>query len=797
MADDPYVIWFEDLTMDKVPQVGGKNASLGEITRHLAEAGVRVPGGFAVTARAYRALLDEGGLRQPLSDLFADLDVSNRADLAFAGERVRGWILNAPIPAEVEQGIRTAYRELCERLGRDVAVAVRSSATAEDLPGASFAGQQETYLHVRGEDNLLRAVHKCFASLFTDRAISYRQNKGFDHLEVALSVGVQQMVYADQGAAGVMFSIDTESGFEDVVFINAAYGLGENVVQGAVNPDEYYIFKPLLEQGKRSLIRRKLGSKALRMVYDSNGEARNRRVSPEEQGRFVLSDDEALILARWAMAVEKHYSGVYGQYTPMDMEWARDQETGELFMLQARPETVHAGKKPGLLRSYRLKESGEVLVEGRSVGSAIATGPVRIVESPKELKEFNRGDMLVTDMTDPDWEPIMKLASGIVTNRGGRTCHAAIVSRELGIPAVVGAGNATEALEPDQAVTLSCAEGDTGYIYAGKLDYEVEDLELDESALPDNVDLMMNVANPERAFNFASLPNRGVGLARMEFVVNNEIAVHPMALLNPNRTDNRTRSDIRRRTAAFADNREFFVRTLSEGLGTIAASFWPKDVIVRLSDFKSNEYANLIGGRYFEPEEENPMIGFRGASRYYSDAYREGFAMECEAIRRARDELGLTNMKVMVPFCRTVAEGRKVLDEMAANGLERGRDGLEVYIMCELPTNVVLAEEYAEIFDGFSIGSNDLTQLTLGVDRDSALVAPLFDERDEAVRRFIADVIRKAKASGRKIGICGQAPSDYPDFAQFLVDQGIDSISVNPDALATTAKHLTGGTGSG
>jgi len=790
MSEVPYIIGFEDLSMDMVPQVGGKNASLGEIACNLAQAGVRVPGGFAVTARAYRALIDAGNLREPLRELFADLDVDNRADLAYAGERARGWILNAGIPADVEAEIRQAYRAMCERLGRNVAVAVRSSATAEDLPDASFAGQQETYLHVRGEDNLIRAVHKCVASLFTDRAISYRAKRGFDHLDVALSVGVQQMVYADRGAAGVMFSLDTESGFRDAVFITAAYGLGENVVQGAVNPDEYYVFKPLLEQGKPALIRRKLGDKAQRLVYDRSGEPKNQRVSAEDRNRFVLSDEEALTLARWAVAVEKHYSGFHGKPTPMDMEWARDQETGELYMLQARPETVHAGKQQELLRSYRLKESGEVRVTGRSVGSAIATGPVRVIDSPKDLKEFNRGDILVTDMTDPDWEPIMKQASGIVTNRGGRTCHAAIVSRELGIPAVVGAGDATEVLEPDEEVTLSCAEGDTGYVYAGKLDYAVEDLELDESALPDSVELMMNVANPERAFTFAQLPNRGVGLARMEFVINNEIAVHPMALLHPEQTTNQARAEIRRRTAAFADNREFFVRTLSEGLATIAASFWPKDVIVRMSDFKSNEYANLIGGAAFEPEEENPMIGFRGASRYYSDAYREGFAMECEAIRRARDELGLTNMKIMVPFCRTVAEGKKVLAELAANGLERGQDGLEVYIMCELPTNVILADEYAEIFDGFSIGSNDLTQLSLGVDRDSALVSPLFDERDEAVKRFIADAIQKVKAKGRKIGICGQAPSDYPEFAQFLVEQGIDSISVNPDALATTAKYL-------
>ncbi|HKL77738.1 MAG TPA: phosphoenolpyruvate synthase [Gammaproteobacteria bacterium] len=790
MSEVPYIIGFEDLSMDMVPQVGGKNASLGEIACNLAQAGVRVPGGFAVTARAYRALIDAGNLREPLRELFADLDVDNRADLAYAGERARGWILNAGIPADVEAEIRQAYRAMCERLGRNVAVAVRSSATAEDLPDASFAGQQETYLHVRGEDNLIRAVHKCVASLFTDRAISYRAKRGFDHLDVALSVGVQQMVYADRGAAGVMFSLDTESGFRDAVFITAAYGLGENVVQGAVNPDEYYVFKPLLEQGKPALIRRKLGDKAQRLVYDRSGEPKNQRVSAEDRNRFVLSDEEALTLARWAVAVEKHYSGFHGKPTPMDMEWARDQETGELYMLQARPETVHAGKQQELLRSYRLKESGEVRVTGRSVGSAIATGPVRVIDSPKDLKEFNQGDILVTDMTDPDWEPIMKQASGIVTNRGGRTCHAAIVSRELGIPAVVGAGDATEVLEPDEEVTLSCAEGDTGYVYAGKLDYAVEDLELDESALPDSVELMMNVANPERAFTFAQLPNRGVGLARMEFVINNEIAVHPMALLHPEQTTNQARAEIRRRTAAFADNREFFVRTLSEGLATIAASFWPKDVIVRMSDFKSNEYANLIGGAAFEPEEENPMIGFRGASRYYSDAYREGFAMECEAIRRARDELGLTNMKIMVPFCRTVAEGKKVLAELAANGLERGQDGLEVYIMCELPTNVILADEYAEIFDGFSIGSNDLTQLTLGVDRDSALVSPLFDERDEAVKRFIADAIQKVKAKGRKIGICGQAPSDYPEFAQFLVEQGIDSISVNPDALATTAKYL-------
>jgi pyruvate,water dikinase len=781
------VKWFAEIGIEDVPLVGGKNASLGEMYRELASKGVKVPNGFAITADAYRAFLREAELEAIIKDTLKDLDTHDLENLRRRGSRIRQAMLAANLPHALERAILAAYVRLGEAAPESVDVAVRSSATAEDLPDASFAGQQETYLNVQGPLALLDTCKRCFASLFTDRAIAYRVEKGFDHQKIALSIGVQRMVRSDLAAAGVMFSIDTETGFRDAVLINASYGLGENVVQGSVNPDEYYVFKPTLTQGYRPILQKLLGSKEFKLIYDVGGSkmVKNVPVPPDDRARFAITDDEILTLARWACEIEDHYRAKRGVASPMDMEWAKDGRTGELFIVQARPETVQSQKDLDVIETYRLTARSRVLVSGRSVGGKIGQGTVRVIKHVQQMQDFREGDVLVTDKTDPDWVPIMKRAAAIVTNRGGRTCHAAIVSRELGLPAIVGVDNATELLKDGQVVTVSCAEGETGYVYEGRLPVDVTRVTVKDLRRPKTA-IMMNIANPEEAFRLSFLPNDGVGLAREEFIIANSIKAHPLALLDYARLeDPAVKAEIDRLTIGYPDKVQFFVDKLAQGIGMIAAAFYPKDVIVRLSDFKSNEYANLIGGRRYEPKEENPMLGFRGASRYYDPRYQAGFALECRALRHVREEMGLVNVKVMIPFCRTVQEGRRVLDEMARHGLRRGERGLEVYLMCEIPSNVLLAEAFAEICDGFSIGSNDLTQLTLGVDRDSDIVAPLFDERDAAVTRFIAMAIQAAKATGRKIGICGQAPSDYPEFLQFLVEQGIDSISLNPDSIIT------------
>jgi pyruvate,water dikinase len=785
-----FVKWFEAIRIEDIPSVGGKNASLGEMYRELRPSGVRVPDGFAITADAYRHFMTDTGLDRQIVESLRGLDTKDVEQLRARGSALRQAILSAELPPGLQEQIAESYEALSRRAGREagVDVAVRSSATAEDLPDASFAGQQETYLNVQGTAAVLHTVKRCFASLFTDRAISYRADKGFDQLAIALSVGVQRMVRSDLAASGVMFTIDTESGFGDLVLINAAYGLGENVVQGSVNPDEYSVFKTTLLQGFRPILQKKLGAKEYRLVYDVGGGrmVRNIPVAPEDAARFALSDDEILELARSGCAIEKHYSDKRGRPTPMDIEWAKDGVTGEMFIVQARPETVQSRRDTDVIRTYRLKSRDKVLATGQSVGSAIAHGTVRVVKNVQLLNQVKAGDILVTDKTDPDWEPVMKRAAAIVTNRGGRTCHAAIVSRELGLPAVVGTGNATELLRDGDDVTVSCAEGDVGFVYAGRLPFDIQVTDLRTLARP-RTKIMMNVGNPEIAMSLSRLPNDGVGLAREEFIISSYIKVHPLALTRYAQiTDPQVRQEIDRLTAGYADKPQFFVDRLAQGAAMIAAAFYPKDVILRLSDFKTNEYANLVGGKAFEPVEENPMIGFRGASRYYNPRYVEGFALECRAVQKVREEMGLKNLKVMIPFCRTVEEGRRVQAEMAKNGLRRGDDGLEIYVMCEIPSNVILAADFADIFDGFSIGSNDLTQLILGVDRDSEIVSHVFDERNPAVKMMIAEVIRVARAHKRKIGICGQAPSDYPDFAEFLVEQGIDSISLNPDTVLKT-----------
>jgi len=788
-----FVRSFSEIGIDDVPTVGGKNASLGEMFRELAGKGVRVPDGFAVTAQAYRFFLEQAGVDRQIREIIRGLDTRNIENLRDRGSRVRQAILAAPLPDVLAREIIAAYDRLSELAGRTLDVAVRSSATAEDLPDASFAGQQETYLNVQGHQALLETCRRCFASLFTDRAISYREDKGFDHFRIALSIGVQRMVRSDLATSGVMFSIDTESGFRDAVLINAAYGLGENVVQGAVNPDEYTVFKPTLKQGFRPILQKRLGTKEFKLVYDVGGSrmTRNIPVPQEERGRFAVSDDDILTLARWACVIEDHYAERRGRPSPMDMEWAKDGITGELFIVQARPETVQSQKGVDALEVYRLRSSSPVLVRGRSVGEKIGRGAVRVIQSAANLEQFRDGDVLVTDKTDPDWEPTMKRAAAIVTNRGGRTCHAAIVSRELGLPALVGCGNATELLAPGRNVTVSCAEGETGRVYDGLLDYDVDRINLAGMERP-ATRVMMNVGNPEEAFRLSMIPNDGVGLAREEFIISTYIRIHPKALLEFDKLEEGpTRQEIERLTAGYDDKPTYFVDKLAQGVAMIAAAFFPRDVIVRLSDFKTNEYANLVGGKEYEPHEENPMLGFRGASRYYDERYRDAFGLECRAMKKVRDEMGLTNVKFMVPFCRTVEEGRRVIAEMKRHGLVQGERGLEVYVMCEIPSNVILAEEFSDVFDGFSIGSHDLTQLILGVDRDSEIVAHVFDEHNPAVKTMIANVIRVAKSRGRKIGICGQAPSDYPEFAEFLVEQGIDSISLNPDSvLRMTAKIL-------
>ncbi|HXG46552.1 MAG TPA: phosphoenolpyruvate synthase [Methylomirabilota bacterium] len=793
-GDRRFVRWFADLSLNDVPLVGGKNASLGEMYRELTPQGVRVPNGFAVTAEAYRHLLREAGLEPRIRRALAGLDTRDVAQLRQRGSLVRSLILGASLPEDLEREITAAYDTLQGDQAHPLDVAVRSSATAEDLPDASFAGQQETYLNVQGHGGLISACLRCFASLFTDRAISYRADKGFDHFKVALSVGVQRMVRADLAASGVMFTLDTETGFRDVVLINAAYGLGENVVQGSVNPDEYYVFKPTLRLGFRPILQKIAGTKEFKLVYDPGGAkmVKNVPVPPGDRAKFAITDDEILELARWGCRIEEHYSARRGQPTPMDIEWAKDGHTGELFIVQARPETVQSRRSAEVVETFHLKQRGPVLVTGRSVGEKIASGPVRVIQTAQGIGQFKEGEILVTDKTDPDWEPIMKKAAAIVTNRGGRTCHAAIVSRELGVPAIVGTEHGTELLKDGQMVTVCCAEGDTGFVYEGRLPFDVQRTSLKDLVRP-RTRVMMNVGNPEEALALSFIPNDGVGLAREEFIITNYIKIHPLALLDYDRLgDADLKAQIDRLTPGYSDKAAFFVDKLAQGVAMIAAAFHPKDVVLRLSDFKTNEYANLIGGRAYEPAEENPMIGFRGASRYYHPRYQAGFALECRAVRKVRDEMGLTNLKVMIPFCRTVEEGRRVQAEMAKHDLKRGVNGLEVYVMCEIPSNVILAEEFAEIFDGFSIGSNDLTQLILGVDRDSEIVAPIFDERNAAVKRMIAQVIATCRRRGRKIGICGQAPSDYPEFAQFLVEQGIDSISLNPDTVLKTTLAIVG-----
>jgi len=783
-----WIRWFDDISIGDVPAVGGKNASLGEMRRALTGLGVRIPDGFATTADAYRAFLRAGDLERIITTELSQLDVADIDRLQAAGVRVRSAMLAGRLPDELADAIAEAYRRLEEQYGANCDVAVRSSATAEDLPEASFAGQQETFLNIHGEAMLLDAVKRCFASLFTDRAIVYRVHHGFDHGQVALSVGVQTMVRSDLACAGVMFSIDTETGFPNAVLINAAYGLGESVVQGTVNPDEFYVFKPALAKGFRPILQKKLGTKEFKLVYEEGGTRQTRSVPVprDDRERFVLSDDEILTLARWAVLVETHYADLRGTPSPMDIEWAKDGRSGELFLVQARPETVHARRDPLVLERVQLEARGVVLATGRSVGEKIGQGAARIIRSATDLEQLQQGEVLVTEMTDPDWEPVMKRAAAVVTDRGGRTCHAAIVSRELGIPAIVGTGSGTSAIPADQDVTVSCAEGEDGFVYRGTLPIRVERTNLADLPRP-RTQMMMNVANPAEAFSLSFLPNDGVGLARIEFIIGTHIRAHPMALLHPDRiADAKQRREIEQLTRGYADKGQYFVDRLAEGVAMIAAAFWPKDVIVRLSDFKTNEYAGLLGGAAFEPKEENPMIGFRGASRYYDERYREGFALECRAMRKVRDDMGLDNVKLMVPFCRTVDEGRRVIAELAVNGLVQGERGLEIYVMCEIPNNVVLAKEFAEIFDGFSIGSNDLTQLVLGVDRDSEVIAHLFDERNEGVKRTIAQVIAAAHGAGRKIGICGQAPSDYPDFARFLVTAGIDSLSLNADSQLKT-----------
>jgi len=784
----PFIKWFADITIADVPLVGGKNASLGEMVRELAVKGVQVPNGFAITAEAYRYFIREAGIDKHIHAALADLDTRDMANLSQRGHAVRQAILGAVLPADLQDLIIEAYEQLQGDSNTPLDVAVRSSATAEDLPDASFAGQQETYLNVHGVAAVLETCKRCFASLFTDRAISYRADRAYDHFKVALSIGVQRMVRSDLASSGVIFTIDTETGFRDAVVVSAAYGLGENVVQGSVTPDEYIVFKPTLKTGHRPILQKTVGSKEFKLVYDTGGGrmVKNVPVTAAERAKLALGDDEVLQLARWACIVEDHYSAKRGHPVPMDLEWAKDGHTGELFIVQARPETVQSRKDLDVLESYALGQRGAILASGRSVGTKIAAGRVRIIQSTQFLGQFQEGEVLVTDKTDPDWQPIMKKAAAIITNRGGRTCHAAIVSRELGVPAVVGTGTGTELLKDGQMVTVSCAEGDTGFIYEGALPFEVTRTNLKTLARP-RTNVMMNLANPEEAFSHSFIPNEGVGLARMEFIITNYIKVHPLALINFDKlADPAAKAEIERLTAGYSDKPQFFVDKLAQGVAMLAAAFYPKDVILRLSDFKTNEYANLIGGKAYEPGEENPMLGFRGASRYYHPRYQAGFALECRAAKKVRDEMGLTNLKLMIPFCRTLEEGRKVQVEMAGHGLKRGDNGLELYVMCEIPSNVILAEEFCDLFDGFSIGSNDLTQLILGVDRDSEIVAPIFDERNPAVKKMIAQVIATCRAKGRKIGICGQAPSDYPEFAQFLVEQGIDSISLNPDTVLKT-----------
>jgi len=781
-----YIRWLEEIIINDIPLVGGKNASLGEMYCELTHEGIKIPNGFAVTAESYWHVLSSAGILDKLKEVMTGLDKANVADLARRGKTARDLILGAGIPNDLWDEIKTAYDRLCKEYGPDTDVAVRSSATAEDLPTASFAGQQETYLNIRGYHALREACSKCFASLFTDRAISYRIDNNFDHFKIALSIGIMKMVRSDLATSGVTFTLDTETGFRDVVFITACYGLGENIVQGAVNPDEYYVFKPTFRKGYRAIIRKNLGDKRIKMIYgrgDSKVLTRNVEVPEADRKRFCLIDDDILTLARYAIVIEDHYSKKAGKPQPMDIEWAKDGISGDLFIVQARPETVKSQKAMDVLETYHLDRKGPVLGRGKSVGEKIASGKARVIPDVSHLPLFRPGEIIVADTTTPDWEPVMKTAAAIVTNRGGRTCHAAIVSRELGIPAVVGAEDATEKIKTGKDVTVSCAEGDEGIVYEGTLPFHVEKLLLKDLPRP-KTKIMMNLGNPEEAFSLSMIPNDGVGLARMEFIISSYIKIHPMALIHPEKvTDEKVKKEINDLTFGYENKEDYFIEKLAHGVGTIAAAFYPKPVIVRMSDFKSNEYASLIGGKYFEPKEENPMIGFRGASRYYDERYREGFALECRAMKKVREETGLTNLIIMIPFCRRVDEGEKVLAEMAKNGLRRGENGLNIYVMCEIPNNVLMIDEFSKLFDGFSIGSNDLTQLILGVDRDSELVSHDFDERDPGVMRMISMAIQGARRNHRHSGLCGQAPSDYPEFAEFLVREGIDSMSLNPDSV--------------
>ena len=788
-----YVMWFDELQLKDIPEVGGKNASLGEMRQNLQKKGVNIPDGYAITAHAYRTLIDSAGIWDKIKDILKDLDTHDLRNLSSRGKKIRNLIYNAPVPRELRDEIVKAYKKLCDEYGPNTDVAVRSSATAEDLPDASFAGQQETYLNIRGEAALIDACKHCFASLFTDRAISYRVDKGFDHESVFLSIGVQKMVRSDIGTSGVIFSIDTESGFKDAVLITASYGLGETVVQGTVNPDEFYVFKPTLKQGFTPIVQKKLGTKEIKMIYSKKKGLESTETKPVPKAQrsvFCVSDDDVITLAKWACIIEDHYSAEAGYFKPMDIEWGKDGKTGELFILQARPETVQSQKDANVLENYVLLEKKAPAVTGTAVGSKIGAGPVNVIASVADIKNFKKGEVLVTDMTDPDWEPIMKIAAAIVTNKGGRTCHAAIVSRELGVPCIVGTGRGTQALKKVKEATVSCAEGEVGNVYDGILKFEIRRVNLENLQRPKTW-MQMNVATPETAFDLAHIPNDGVGLARLEFIIAQNVRIHPMALLQFEKVkDKKIRKEIEEATRNYKVRSDYFVDMLAQGIAKIAAAFYPKQSVTRMSDFKSNEYANLVGGKYFEPHEENPMIGWRGASRYYDDKYRDGFALECRAIKKVRNEMGLTNVVPMIPFCRTVDEGKRVLEVMRANGLARGENGLEIYMMVEIPSNVVLIEEFGEIFDGFSIGSNDLCQLTLGLDRDSAQVAHIFDERNKAVQDLIRDAIAKARKMKKKIGICGQAPSDYPEFARFLVECGIDAISLISDTVIKTTLDI-------
>jgi len=784
------VLWFKDLTIDDVPLVGGKNASLGEMYRNLRKKGVNVPNGFAVTAYAYRNFLKKANIQKKIKEILSDLDTQDIRNLSERGRKVRELILDAEFPDDLTNAIIKSYKKLCSEYGKDTDVAVRSSATAEDLPDASFAGQQESYLNIKGPHALLDACKKCFASLFTNRAISYRVDKGFDHFKIALSIGIQKMVRSDLSTSGVMFSIDTETGFKNAILITASYGLGENIVKGAVNPDQFYVFKPTLKKGFKPIISKNMGSKKIKMVYSFTGEkqtTRNVNVSGAFRDKYCISDKDVLELAEWAVIIEDHYSKKARKFKPMDIEWAKDGRTKKLFIVQARPETVQSLKDPNVMETYKLRKKGHEIVSGLSIGDRIGKGKVHIIRSVKDIERFGKGEVLVTEMTDPDWEPIMKIAAAIVTNRGGKTCHAAIIARELGIPCVVGTSIGTEKIKNGKNVTVSCAEGATGFVYDGLLKYDIEKINLKKLKKP-KTKIMMNLGNPEQAFELSFLPNDGIGLARQEFIISSYIKIHPLALLHFNEIkDENLKSEILGLIKNYKNYKEqFFIDKLAEGIGTLAAAFYPNDVIVRLSDLKSNEYANLIGGKDFEPKEENPMLGWRGASRYYSEKYKEAFALECRALKKARETMGLTNIKIMVPFCRTVEEGKKVINEMAKHGLKRGENNLELYVMCEIPSNVILADEFAKIFDGFSIGTNDLTQLTLGLDRDSELVSDIYDENNEAVKRLVAQVIKTAKKHRKKIGICGDAPSSSLEFARFLVKCGIDSMSLTPDAILKT-----------